>query len=1574
MNPFSSSSAASFGVPCKPTVSPEVVSGSLTSATTPISPAPGSNLSNNKITTPTLNNNNNNNKNSSSSVSAASPQLKHTLNAAGTPGTPGSTHINSSSSKPQSPLLHSSSSSSSTTTTSSSNNNKPYPQATTHRPINNTTTATTTNSSSPLAVSTKNLASSTVESNGNYNPPFTSGLTSPTSPNSSTTASAISRIPSGSSISPTNSRQLSPDGTNSPTLSPSSSSSTTTTTTTPSSSSSSFFNPFRKIKSPPPSSSSPSHSPSPPCDISEAEAAAGIVPRKVFRSSSRHSSVVSSSSTSSLSLTSSASSSPALKPITSNGAGGKSSSSPFSSHSSRHSSESLSRSSTSSSSLSSSSASDSPLNEVSLLRVNFALPTFKKDPPQQIPARKPKLGNVKVNDETGQIIRPHHSLDASNSTAYSHAATMAKNAAYNSAVIVANSVRADCRRANRLATFGKITGRSHDKHEKESGNNNNNNNKSLSGTGASGPCQNDEPSDEQPANCAAERGFGSQLRNIDKPITKKSEFPSAAANSSSSNIGSDGDDEEEEEDDDDDDSDDSGDEDDDNDNDTTEESSTVTGEKDESLKSQKKKKKKNGNKKKKPLNLVDLYTRCCHLREILPIQATLRQLDGKSAPLSTLQLMNPRPTMIEILAFADFLAVAPITALILDNVDMTEEMFSQIILSLINAENMFKLSLRNVNITPKNWKLLCSFLGHNKWITKLDISLKFPEPGKKKIKYKQSEYYARENLDWTLLSKAIISRHGLEELNINSCYIPHESFRNLILSGVALGTKRLGVSCSDLEEEEISVLNQWITMKNSTCEGVDLSGNPAISKFPDFVRNLYQSSNLLYLSLNSCNLSDPVPISKVLSQAAPTSHLRFLDVAYNPKLFPRISSALFGILPNMPDLLRIYLDYNNMSSQDIILLADAIPKCSHLVHVSLTGNKDINSAAAESLAVSVKLSNTVTLVNIDAGILPASIARRLAHYCMQNMESLVNVIKGEDDFDNDGYNFEGEEEILDDGKEIVKAVNYVVDRNEKTQSRSASTIDGSPAASALAGISSKISEETKTQQISDTSSSLSPSTSEESSSSTSSSSLSEDEDSAVCTLGADGLAKRAIRIREKVQKKLHHLTENYKLRDMPDPIRDKLIRFWYLDKTLEGVIQRYEIASGRIRNVTGGMFGGPHGIHLPSSPLHLGGHSHVGGSSASPVAINTEDGDSIATGTIPNNHNNNNASHETGINITGFQSPFNFAVSSHIHSSHSHNIESKEDEHNNHGDEDDDGSLTETEDNSTGGRMSNKLQHQQAQLQHRSPLTHLPLPSQADAETPLLYVECSPNDYMESSGDATTTGSSSDGSSGGVGAGGEDGTLSTDIDDIGHDDFGVCVLPRRKSFTSMQAKAQAREEGEMYKVGLLLRHRQEVDSNALLDEEDEVDASINNNNKKSDGNSVGLNPSSSSSFTKNSSNTINNINVNNNNNNKAIINSRGDLVNGGENNNKSNNNKPLTESRLPTELTVNKTGQELRKIWLHELANSDNDVEEVLRRVRQMSPSDFESYFINMDKNLSSSIAAGAGAGDEIETETETEK
>lgn len=500
--------------------------------------------------------------------------------------------------------------------------------------------------------------------------------------------------------------------------------------------------------------------------------------------------------------------------------------------------------------------------------------------------------------------------------------------------------------------------------------------------------------------------------------------------------------------------------------------------------------------------LSDIYTRCCHLREIMPIRATLRQLEGRSGTLPYLRLLNPRPTLIEVLAFSDFISVVPINTVVLNRIDIDEEMLKELLLALASSPALYKLALKNVNLTPASWKILMAFLITNKYIQKLDISIVNPdEYSETGCKYYKIDLFDRALLDWSLLTKTLVARGGIEELILNGCLIPHAQFKDLIISGCSIATKRLGVASSKLEVEDLLALADWTTQKTLVCEGIDLGGND-LSKCVELIRNLFTQSSVASVSLNSCNLCDPGNLADIMEDTYKNNQVRFLDLSYNPRLFPKFEKVLVKYLPLFKELRRFHLNSNNLSSQDVIALAEVFAKCPRLCHVSIEGNRDINAAAAEALAAAVKLSSTITCVDVDPDLIPQNIMRRLSHYCMENMETLFH--------EDDEYVYDREkeeEELLDNGTELVKAVSYVVEKNK-----------------------SEVPEDDHRLVHEDR-----------------------------CLLVTDGLARRAKAVREKVSLRIQSIIQDSQLlQQLSDTMREKLIKLYYLDETLQQVLIKYD--------------------------------------------------------------------------------------------------------------------------------------------------------------------------------------------------------------------------------------------------------------------------------------------------------------------------------------------------------------------------------------------------------------------------------
>ncbi|KAL6941733.1 hypothetical protein ACO0RG_002871 [Hanseniaspora osmophila] len=125
------------------------------------------------------------------------------------------------------------------------------------------------------------------------------------------------------------------------------------------------------------------------------------------------------------------------------------------------------------------------------------------------------------------------------------------------------------------------------------------------------------------------------------------------------------------------------------------------------------------------LTLDKVYTRCCHLREILPIPITLKQLKRKSSSpqnrLPVLKFLNPKPTLIDILSFTDFTSiVSNLDSLVFDNVTLNNHMVKIILLSL--PKTLHKLSLKNVPLGKENWMILCKYVMTHPDLHTLDIS------------------------------------------------------------------------------------------------------------------------------------------------------------------------------------------------------------------------------------------------------------------------------------------------------------------------------------------------------------------------------------------------------------------------------------------------------------------------------------------------------------------------------------------------------------------------------------------------------------------------------------------------------------------------------------------------------------------------------------------------------------------------------------------------------------------------------------------------------------------------------------
>ncbi|GME81817.1 unnamed protein product [Ambrosiozyma monospora] len=421
------------------------------------------------------------------------------------------------------------------------------------------------------------------------------------------------------------------------------------------------------------------------------------------------------------------------------------------------------------------------------------------------------------------------------------------------------------------------------------------------------------------------------------------------------------------------------------------------------------------------LPLDQLYTRCCHVREILPIPATIKQLRKKTKPLNVLKMLNPKPTLIDILSFSDFLAIAPIITVIFDNVTMDSYQLNIVLVSLSVSKTVEKLSLRNVPIEAAGWESLCRFVTKSKTLTKLDIS-------QQKTKADLPLSFFRSQMDWDLFTEALILRGGLQELVINGCKLTTSQFKKLVYKGLSISTLRLGVASTDLDFEKSTILANWISSPNNTCIGVDIGFNDLksghqLSAFNSVFKNKSEHIKLAFFSLNSTNVT-VAECNDVIEALSHVKTLRFLDLGNDPQLFPGILPTLDKYLPKYPELRRLHFECDELSAPALLRLNLLCQNCPKLVHLSFLGNSNITPSVSASLYSTVKSTGIYNL-DVDYDSIPEELSSKIAFYLMRNLERFLNNNTNHTD-----QQHNADEDLIFDGSLITKAAEKLLEDTE----------------------------------------------------------------------------------------------------------------------------------------------------------------------------------------------------------------------------------------------------------------------------------------------------------------------------------------------------------------------------------------------------------------------------------------------------------------------------------------------------------------------------------------------------------------
>lgn len=409
-----------------------------------------------------------------------------------------------------------------------------------------------------------------------------------------------------------------------------------------------------------------------------------------------------------------------------------------------------------------------------------------------------------------------------------------------------------------------------------------------------------------------------------------------------------------------------------------------------------------------------VYTRCCHLREILPIPATLRQLKkGSTDPIPLLQLRNPRPSMVEVWSFSDFLRIAPVICLSLDGVQLNIDMLKIILSALVFNSRFEKLSMRNTPLDSEGWKVLCYFITKCKSLISLDLTMvpsiktNVQKPSKSSLKINLNRMEAdlnnRTALNWDLLTAVLAARGGIEELIVSGAKMSLAHFENFI-SLACISTERLGLAYNDLTTEQCTLLADWIV--SSSIMGLDIGYNDLHGKLSLFsnsvlekVRSLHGKNQFKFLSMNGCNLSvEPNSNSNtneflgLLSTLCYAENLKFLDISNNPKIFPHCLPTLVHCLPVYVNLVRLHVDYNELSTTNVVTLAEVLPLCLRLAHFSMIGVK-LNAVAVNALADAIRKSSSLITLDLDYDDIPEHLKEKISLYTMSNVQNQLDKVK-----------------------------------------------------------------------------------------------------------------------------------------------------------------------------------------------------------------------------------------------------------------------------------------------------------------------------------------------------------------------------------------------------------------------------------------------------------------------------------------------------------------------------------------------------------------------------------------------------
>ncbi|KAL6236965.1 hypothetical protein BDW75DRAFT_229077 [Aspergillus navahoensis] len=448
---------------------------------------------------------------------------------------------------------------------------------------------------------------------------------------------------------------------------------------------------------------------------------------------------------------------------------------------------------------------------------------------------------------------------------------------------------------------------------------------------------------------------------------------------------------------------------------------------------------------------IRIYRRCCQLRETPVLKRIVDEISSPSSTLAespgtvaVLNLSNFPMTSEDIATFSDWLAVVPVRKLILEKCSLTDDAIRAILSGLLSTKTVEqmrrrrgknrngnvkstekierfsvveKLSLKdNPKIGTEGWRHISLFIHLSKSLKAIDLSgiplpkmtIPLNDPPNLTLQRTNSTPTSDYIDVATVFANSLSKRFGgdhLEELLLSECKPTMEEVKTICEAATTVGLRRLGLANNGMTREGLKHVVRYL--ESGKCEGLDLGGNP-IGEDLDLITDAIESHLPLYtLSLADCSLT-PSAIYPLLQAFTQLPNIRFIDFSHNPALFstqPDALSTFRRFLPKMPNLKRIHLADVNLSPDHTIALAEILPECPSLSHLSILENPAIVALASAtdpeaqeeacavyaSLLAAVRVSRTIIAIDIEDpsaenNEVVKALASQIVAYCLHNLE------------------------------------------------------------------------------------------------------------------------------------------------------------------------------------------------------------------------------------------------------------------------------------------------------------------------------------------------------------------------------------------------------------------------------------------------------------------------------------------------------------------------------------------------------------------------------------------------------------